>query len=68
MPLSTVIKRKLKSWSLKRSKLLLTLYTLLVLFIGILIGGHYEGRDKEGTYYYHVFGLTFYGGFNHDKN
>ena len=64
MQLSTIIKKKLKRLSLRlrRGKLLMVLYTLLVLFVGVLIGGHYDGCDETGTYYYHVFGITFYGG------
>lgn len=47
----------------------MVLYTLLVLLIGIVIGGHYEGQHKDGTYYYHIMDLTFYGGvYSNDQN
>lgn len=63
------MRRLLKSWSLKHIKILTAFYTLIVLLAGVLIGGHYEGRDEDGTYYYHVMGVTIYGGIiNNDKN
>ena len=62
-------KKLLSNWSQKHFKLLTVLYTLLVLIVGILIGGHYEGQDKDGTYYYHIMDITFYGGvISNDKN
>lgn len=62
-------KKLLSNWSQKHVKLLRVLYTLIVLLIGIVIGGHYEGQSEDGTYYYHVMDVTFYGGvINNDKN
>lgn len=71
MKILDIGKKKLKRLSLKvrRSKLAMVLYTLLVLLIGIVIGGHYEGQHKDGTYYYHIMDLTFYGGvYSNDQN
>lgn len=40
-----------------------TIYTILILLLGIILGCLYDGQGEDGTHYFHIFGHTIYIGF-----
>ena len=53
-------KKLLSNWSRKHVKLLMVLYTLLVLMAGITLGCMYDGRGDLGEFYFKINGKLYY--------